>query len=294
VSDAAGVMTAAVLRAAGSWRAVRAALPEPAAGEVLVRIEGCGVCASSLPLWQGRPWFDYPLEPGAPGHEAWGVVERVGDGVEAPEPGERVALLSYHGFADYDVAPAERCVPLPPALDGLPVPLEAFGCGVAVLRRADVRAGATVAVVGMGFLGRTVAALAARAGADVVPVGRGEQPRGRFERVIECAGTQGALDTASGLVAERGRLVLAGYHQDGPRTVDVQGWNWRGIDVVNAHERDPAAAVAAMRAAAALLAAGELDLPRLVTHRFPLDRLGDAFAAAATRPPGFVKAWAAP
>ncbi|HEX3252664.1 MAG TPA: alcohol dehydrogenase catalytic domain-containing protein, partial [Pyrinomonadaceae bacterium] len=54
---------------------------EPAAGEVRVRIEGCGVCASSVPLWQGKPWFQYPVEPGAPGHEAWGHVDAIGDGV---------------------------------------------------------------------------------------------------------------------------------------------------------------------------------------------------------------------
>jgi len=294
VTTATGAMTAAVLRTARTVRSDSVPPPEPEPGAVLVRIEGCGVCASSLPVWEGRAWFDYPLEPGAPGHEGWGVVERVGAGVEAPAPGERVALLSYRAFAEYDVAPADRCVPLPRELDGLPVPLEAFGCAVNVLRRADVRAGMTVAVVGLGFLGRTVAALAARAGARIVPVRRGERPSERFERVIECAGTQEALDVASAIVATRGRLVLAGFHQDGLRTVDLQSWNWCGIDVANAHERDAAVVVEAMRDAAALLAAGELELPRLVTHRFPLARLDDAFEAARTRPPGFVKAWVEP
>lgn len=294
MTTATRAMTAAVVDGPGSSRAARVPPPEPPPGAVLVRIEGCGVCASSLPVWEGRPWFGYPLEPGAPGHEGWGVVERVGPGVASPEPGDRVALLSYHAFAEYDTAPADHCIPLPPELDGLPAPLEAFGCAVNVLRRADVRAGMTVAVVGMGFLGRTVAALAACAGARIVPVHRGERPAERFERVIECAGTQEALDVASAIVDARGRLVLAGFHQDGPRTVDVQSWNWRGIDVANAHERDAAAVVEAMRAAAALLAAGELDVSRLVTHRFPLDCLDDAFEAARTRPPGFVKAWVAP
>jgi D-arabinose 1-dehydrogenase-like Zn-dependent alcohol dehydrogenase len=32
--------------------------PEPAAGQVLLRLEGSGVCASSLPLWEGRSWFN--------------------------------------------------------------------------------------------------------------------------------------------------------------------------------------------------------------------------------------------
>ena len=44
-------------------------VPGPGEGQVLVELEGCGVCGSNLPLWEGRPWFSYPLEPGAPGHE---------------------------------------------------------------------------------------------------------------------------------------------------------------------------------------------------------------------------------
>ena len=146
----------------------------------------------------------------------------------------------------------------------------------------------------LGFLGRLVAALAERAGAEVVRVRRGDTVEVQFPRVIECAGTQAALDSASRLVAERGRLVVGGYHQDGLRTVDLQSWNWRGIDVVNAHERDPAAYVEGMRAGAQLLAAGELDLEPLLTHRFSLGRLDDAFEAACSRPPGFVKAWVEP
>jgi D-arabinose 1-dehydrogenase-like Zn-dependent alcohol dehydrogenase len=42
--------------------------PEPAAGQVLLQLEGSGVCASSLPLWEGREWFTYPQPAGAPGH----------------------------------------------------------------------------------------------------------------------------------------------------------------------------------------------------------------------------------
>src|SRR5829696_10470442 len=83
---------------------------EPAAAEVRVRIEGCGVCASTLPLWEGKPWFDYPLEPGAPGHEGWGVDVATG---------RRVALLSNRAYAEYTLVPAALVVPLPPELDGV-------------------------------------------------------------------------------------------------------------------------------------------------------------------------------
>jgi threonine dehydrogenase-like Zn-dependent dehydrogenase len=279
-------MAAGVLSGPGQAQVVRLPIPDPGPGEALVRIEGCGVCASSLPLWEGRPWFSYPLQAGAPGHEAWGVVEALGDDVEAPAPGDRVALLSERAFAQFATAPASHCIEIG---DG-PFPGEAAACAVNVVRRSDLRPGEPVAIVGVGFLGSVVAQLAERLGAEAVPVRRGTEIEGLFARVIECVGTQESLDRASSLVGERGRLVIAGYHQDGPREVDMQSWNWRGIDVVNAHERDPLVSVDAMREAVAL----DLELEPLLTHRFPLERLGDAFETARTRPTGFVKAWVEP
>jgi NADPH:quinone reductase len=254
--------------------------PAPRPGQVLIRVEGCGVCGSSLPLWEGRAWFSSPVEDGAPGHEVWGTT---------PD-GRRVTALCYRGFAEWDVAADETVIELPPELDGLPFPGEALGCAVNVVRRAQVAPGERVAVVGLGFLGTTVARLLG----DVVQVRRDTVVDGQFDVVVEAAGTQSALDTASRLVATGGRLVIAGYHQDGPRTVDLQSWNWRGIDVLNAHERETAVVVDGMREAVRLAASGALDLEALVTHTVPLEELDRAFELASSRPPGFLKAVVCP
>jgi len=112
--------------------------------------------------------------------------------------------------------------------------------------------------------------------------------------VIEAAGTQEALDVASGLVAPNGLLAIAGFHQDGPRRIDLQSWNWRGLDVVNAHERDPQRVVAGIREAVSLAASKRLDVEPLVTHRFGLDGIGAAFEAASRRDSGFLKAVVCP
>ena len=278
-------MRAVVLGGPRSARVAQVDVPQPKPGEVLVRIEGCGVCASSLPVWEGRPWFAYPLTPGAPGHEAWGRLE----------DGTRVAVLTQSGFAERAVVPEAETVELPESLDDRPFPGEALACAVNIVRRSDVHAGARVAVVGVGFLGGAVAQLCRAAGAVVHEVRRSTDVTAlECDRVIECVGTQEALDVASRLVATRGRLVIAGFHQDGPRTIDLQSWNWRGIDVINAHERESSAVVDAMREAAELAADGVLDVDALVTHRFGLDELGAAFEAARARPPGFVKGWVAP
>src|SRR6185312_1870328 len=147
-------------------------LRSPEAQEALVRLEGCGVCGSNLPTWQGRPWFKYPLEPGNPGHEGWGVIEAAGAALSGFAVGDRVALLSSHAYAQHDFARAEALVKLPPQLAGKPFPGEPLACAVNIFRRSDIRAGQHVAIVGIGFLGAALTALAVRTGATVVALSR--------------------------------------------------------------------------------------------------------------------------
>jgi threonine dehydrogenase-like Zn-dependent dehydrogenase len=294
--------------------------PEPGLGEVLLRLEGSGVCASSLPVWEGRTWFEYPQPAGAPGHEGWGRIAALGEGVQGLAVGDRVAAVSYKAHAEYDTAQASAVVPLPPELDGTAVPGEPLGCAMNIFQRSAIEAGQTVAIIGIGFLGALLTRLASHAGARVIAISRRpyalelarafgaaetiamhdhtqiiEEVRrlteGRWcERVIEAVGLQWPLDLGGELTAERGRLVIAGYHQDGPRQVNVQLWNWRGIDVVNAHERDPRVYAEGIRNAVDLIRTGALDPTALYTHCFGLDELGRALELTRTRPDGFVKA----
>jgi threonine dehydrogenase-like Zn-dependent dehydrogenase len=303
-------MRAAVVASPGNARVERCAAPTPGRGEVLLRVEGCGVCGSNLPVWRGGAGADYPLASGAPGHEAWGRVEAVGDGVTDVAVGTRVAALTYNSFADYDVAAAETVVPLPGEFDGEPFPGEALGCAVNIFRRSEIRTGDTVGIVGIGFLGALLVQLATAAGARVLAFSRRESARhvalasGAAEAApldadvadescdvaIEAVGVQQTLDLASRLTRTRGRLVVAGYHQDGPRQVDMQLWNWRGLDVINAHERDPAAYVRGIHEAVDAVVDGRLAPASLYTHTFPLERIADAFESAEARPRGFMKA----
>src|SRR3954463_950609 len=130
-------------------------LQHPGSGQALVRLEGCGVCHSNLPAWEGREWFQYPLAPGNPGHEGWGRVQAVGTGASLRE-GERVAFLSSSAYASHAVVPERECVSLPPQLDGAPFPGEPIACAMNIFRRSDVSAGQSVAVIGIGFLGALV------------------------------------------------------------------------------------------------------------------------------------------
>ena len=278
-SQAVATMRAAVVAAPGQVAVRSVPLPEPGPGEVRVRIEGCGVCASNIPPWEGREWFNYPFVPGQLGHEAWGRVDAVGHGATQFAAGQRVAMLSERAYAEYDVAAEGKVVALPAALDGQPFPAEPLGCAMNIFGRSGIAAGQTVAIVGIGFLGAILTRLATDAGAKVIAVSRRpfsldvakqvgaaevvpmddhwkiiervkELTGGRFcDVVVEAVGKEWPLNLSAELTKERGRLVVAGYHQDGLRSVNMQLWNWRGIDVINAHERDPAVYLHGMRRA---------------------------------------------
>jgi threonine dehydrogenase-like Zn-dependent dehydrogenase len=313
-------MRAAVLKGPGEMGIEEVARPEPGPGEVRVRLEGSGVCASNLEPWAGQPWMTYPGEPGGLGHEGWGVVDAVGEGVTGVKAGDRVATLSHRSFAQYDIAKADAVLRLPDAISGKPFPGEPLGCAFNIFRRSDIRAGQTVAIVGIGFLGAVLTKLASDAGARVIAISRRpfsldlarsygaaetipmddhwaiiervKQLTGEAmcDRVIEAVGKQWPLDLAGELVAFGGKLIVAGYHQDGPRQVNMQMWNWKGIDVINAHERDPEVQRQGVREAIEAVASGRLDPTPLYSHTYPLDRLAEALDATRDKPEGFVKA----
>jgi threonine dehydrogenase-like Zn-dependent dehydrogenase len=311
---------AAVLDSPGHVSVTRVAMKHPGPDQVRVKLEGCGVCASNLPVWQGRPWFEYPMPPGSPGHEGWGVVDAVGDAVTQFSRGQRVAFMSQHAYAEYDIADEQAVVALPNELRDEPFPGEPLACAMNIFERSDIREGHTVAIVGAGFLGSLLTQLATGVGAIVMVLSRREYALSRaseagasevieltdlerararalgltsgkgYQRVIEAVGEQSSLTLASDLVAEHGRLVIAGYHQDGLREINVQQWNWRGIDVVNAHERRISRYTDGMRRAIDAVLKGCLDPFPYITHSLPLESLDCAFELASKRPTGFMKA----
>lgn len=313
-------MRAAVVTGPGQMRVDELARPEPGPRQVRIRLEGCGVCASNLTPWAGPEWMQFPTEPGGLGHEGWGVVEAVGPGVRTVEVGDRVAALSYHSYATHDIADEAAVVPLPDELAGRPFPGEPLACAMNIFRRSKIETGHTVAIVGIGFLGVLLTQLATKAGARVIALSRRawaleaarkagadetiamddhwqviEQVKALTgeafcDRVIECTGKQWPLDLSAELTREGGRLVVAGYHQDGPRQVNMQLWNWRGLDVINAHERQQSVYIDGMRAAIEATAAGRLNPWSVITHSFSLDELGTALDMTRDRPGGFMKA----
>lgn len=156
--------------------------PAPQLGQVLIRVQACGVCHSDLDVQQGAfPFAQYPI---VPGHEVAGVVEKVGKGVSWPEKGDRVGMpwlysscghcrqctrgeevlcpemqvtgvTQDRGYAEFMLAPAAYVAPLPDSLDfAEAAPLMCAGLTVYNgLRNANFEPGHKVAVIGLGGLG---------------------------------------------------------------------------------------------------------------------------------------------
>jgi threonine dehydrogenase-like Zn-dependent dehydrogenase len=313
-------MRAAVVLEPGKVKVRQAPVPQPGPGEIRVRLEGCGVCASNLPPFEGREWFTYPMPPGHLGHEGWGIVDEVGEGVDGFACGHRVTVLSGAAYAEYDVTSEDNAVLIPADLAGQPVPGEPLGCAMNIFRRSDIHEGQTVAIIGIGFLGALLTQLATKAGARVFAIARRPfaqsiaKQMGAAEvipmddhwqiiekikdltggvmcdRAIEAVGKQWPLDLAAELTREMGRLIIAGYHQDGMREVNMQLWNWRGLDVINAHEREMPMYIRGIQEAVEAVQTGRLTPQPLFTNRFKLEELQQALEMTRDRPDGFLKA----
>ena len=349
---------AVVLRSQGAPVAVEELLlAPPGPGEVLVRIEGSGVCRSDLHVRDG----DWPRPvPVVIGHEGAGIVEAVGAGVTSPEVGEPVVLswnapclrcgacrggrpwlcsggsagthrlpggrapyrdaagdevlayLAIGTMAERVVVPAEAAIPIP-AID--PAAAALIGCAVstgvgAVLRTAEVEAGASVEVVGLGGVGLSVVMGAVLAGAGpIVAVDRDpskltlardlgasagilaghdgaettaavrDATDGGPDFAFEAVGTAGSAELTIGVVRAGGTTVLVGIPALTERA------SFAVYPFVDGGRRILGSAYGSTVAArdfplyARLHREGRLPIDRLIEERISLDGVEDALGA---------------
>ncbi|WP_416064264.1 zinc-dependent alcohol dehydrogenase family protein [Rhizobium sp. ZK1] len=168
--------------------------PAPGPGELLVRIEACGICGTDRHLFLG----EFPSHPPVTlGHEFAGIIEAVGPDITGFEPGMRVTgdpniacgccaechngrvnlcrnlqAIGIHrdgGFADYVILPLKQAFALPSGLDPLHGAFcEPLACCLHGVDLANIRNGASVIVLGGGVTGLLTVQLARLAGATRV------------------------------------------------------------------------------------------------------------------------------
>jgi len=215
-------------------------VPEPAAGEVLVKITACGVCFTDLNLLRGHyPFARFPV---VPGHEITGTVVAAGPDVTWPEVGTAVGAQFLYdscghcdycvrgeqilcpqkritgivvdgGYAQYAVLKAGFVTPLPPGLD--PVAGAPLMCaGITAfngLRRGGATPGSRVAVIGLGGVGGMAVRYAVAMGARVAVIGHSRRSEDQAKELgAELYIASGDTDPAVALKAWDGgaQLVL--------------------------------------------------------------------------------------
>ena len=198
------------------------AVPEPAPGEVRVRIHACGVCRTELHLRDGL--LDLGRRDYTVGHEIAGVVDAVGDGVSEARIGQKVVVYYYvgcgdcaycrtgdeqlcptpkaqpgfssdGGYAEHIVAPARNAVPVPDHVDlATAAPMGCAGStAVHAGKLAKIEPGEWVVINGAGGVGLVLLQYAKVAGARVIAVGLGPE---RTALALEL-GAEAAIDAAA-------------------------------------------------------------------------------------------------
>jgi NADPH2:quinone reductase len=159
--------------------------PAPGPGEVAIRVGACGVNFADTLMVAGT-YQEKPELPFAPGLEICGEVVALGEGVEGPAPGTRVAAMCGHGgFAEVATARAAACVAVPdtmPDTDAAALQVAYGTSDLALRRRARLQPGERLLVLGAaGGVGLTAVEIGAVMGAEVIAVARGperlEKPR---------------------------------------------------------------------------------------------------------------------
>lgn len=151
--------------------------PIPSNGEVLIKIEACGLNFADTLMSKGK-YQDIPPLPVTLGLELSGRVEAIGESVSGLQPGEKVAVYSGHGgLADFGVFPADRCMIVPESMSmveaaGFQI---AFGTShLALTRSARLQPGETLLVTGAtGGVGLTAVQIGKILGARVIACARG-------------------------------------------------------------------------------------------------------------------------
>lgn len=180
-------------------------VPRPVAGpgQILVRLQACGVCHTDVHIWRGESVPPQAPSPFVMGHEGIGRVEAIGDGVSGWALGDRAGVPWIHdtccrcdecldgyetfcqhhrahglnvpgAFAEYVVCDARFAVALPETID--PVTTAPVMCAgitaYGAVKRAGLGAGETAAIFGCGGLGLYAVQIASRLGVRVLAVDR--------------------------------------------------------------------------------------------------------------------------
>lgn len=316
-------MRAVQVVAPGHAEFVEAPKPEPAPGEVLVRIREVSLCGSDVWMLHYAPPERYPFAPGTSGHEVVGVVEEVnGTGTDL-KPGDEVLALvvGQVGMADYCTIPFANALPLPgdrPSEEYL----QAQQLGTVIYACKFLPGpvvGKNVAVIGQGSAGLWWDFMMRRMGArrviglDLLPHRLMLPPRygathtvnnaetdaiasvqeicgGELaDVVIVAAGEAEAVRLAPQLLRSHGDIFFFGIPHEREFSINYYQFfsKYPRMKMAAGALKDPGHGVTWQ--ALELIHSGEIDVGPVITHRLPFESALEAYELQHTRDEGAVK-----
>lgn len=333
------LMKAAVLHGKEDLRIEEVSLPGPGPGEVLIKVGAALTCGTDLKVFRRGYHARMLVPPIVFGHEVAGTVVEVGEGVQGLVPGTRVVaansapcgvceyclagraslcddLLFWNGaYAEYAVIPARivacNLLPLPEGFSFAKAALvEPLACVVRGAAESGIRAGQTVAVIGVGPIGLMFVALARARGARVVAAGRRPDRLERARRlgaetvsvgngvdlaqrlresgrggrgpdiVIEAVGSPETSEAAIRAARKGGHVNLFGGCPSGSVIhVDAQRWHYEELTIRATFHHTPES----IREALQLVVSGTVDGNAFISDETCLDRLPEVLRSQATR-----------
>jgi len=317
-------MRAIRIMAPGRPEFVEVPVPEVKPGLGLVRPLLIALCGSDVRLVYYAPVEEYPLEVARGGHEIIARIEALGSSAPGLRVGQIVMALvpADAGMSEYLTTPLENLLPLP---EGRPLEhllmAQQLGTVIYGCKRLPNIIGMDAVVIGQGSVGLFFDVMLRRLGAqrviamDVVDsrveAGRRlgathafnnsrvdavstveEITEGRLaDLVVEAAGEPETIGMMSDFVKERGFILSFGLLH-GPHTISFDYYNlYRKTCTLLSLGGGTAAEPGrkSVRQALDLIARGEIDVSGMATHRFPFDRVKEAYELARTRADGAIK-----
>jgi 2-desacetyl-2-hydroxyethyl bacteriochlorophyllide A dehydrogenase len=298
-------MRAIVLDRPGSFRVAEVPDPTPGEGQIVVKVDACGICGTDIHIMDGEfPPTPYPI---TPGHEFAGTVVAVAPSLYCGycrrcrsgrgnlcENWAAIGDTVDGAFAEYVAVPAVNAHRLPEGIDGqLGAMVEPLACAVHGLRRLGPLFGDSVVLTGAGTMGLLLLQLLVHSGAGPVTVvdrvaDRLEVARKlgaarvagnlsdldgeRFEIAVDATGVPAVVDGVTGLLDRGGRLLIFGVS---PAEASISLSPFR----VYNDEITVTGSMAILRSfapAVELIGSGAIDPRPLLSEPLPLDEFGEA------------------
>lgn len=292
--------------------------------QVLLKVTAVGICGTDIHAFGGnQPFFSYPR---ILGHEASGIIADIGSKVSQWKVGQRVALIPYvscgecdacrsgrtnccekisvigvhedGAFSEYLAAPARNILAIDDQVDDITAALiEPFAISAHAVRRAEIKAGDDVLIVGAGPIGLGAAAIAAADGANVAIADTSAERREHIKTqlklpafnpidekvenffngklpliVIDATGNQKAMNNDVNLIRHGGRIVFVGLFK-GDFSIHDPDFHKKETTLLGSRNATPED----FEKVQSLMAQGKLSASMMLTHTFKFDQLAEVF-----------------